>query len=522
MTSYDRHASHDSPFRTGQHVPLSQNRHAPLTSVATNADESRIDLSSPDSREPLSSKSPAQATPGSPYTPGMRSAMHRTQSEEQTQATEDRKGSMEIQMQAFSEGLPPPPPVHHSWKRIDGWLEEKYQELWDQLGEGCTQNDINELEHELDCTLPLEVRESLMVHDGQERGGRPTGVIFSSMLLDCEEIVQEWRNWRTVNEECLSRPASASNLNAQPSIKAFDGAPSSSSNPSSSGEQKQINSHWREELMSRQDSQPSNAIQKAYAHPGWIPVARDWGGNNLAVDLAPGPGGQWGQVILMGRDYDCKYVVARSWAALLATVADDLNSSKVYVDEDSSELKLQAFKNAEPPYFEVLRWRTDQKYGRKQRKKSGTPIDTRIAGAAAVGRGSPYSSPTSEDTERGRSPQRFPHRVVTSSPRASTQISSPLARVAEEGATGVKIQSDPARKGSLQRLERLVSTESTPRASVDIKPDGNAATPLRESITASEETGSGANGETAGLGVKNLDAFKHNRNPSGDMKTVEI
>lgn len=520
MTSYDRHASHDSPFRTGQHVPLSQSRHAPLTSVATNAEESRIDLTSPSDAEPLSAKAPGPATPGTPYTPGMRSAMQRTQSDEQAQSSQDRKGSAEIQMQAFSEGLPPPPPASHSWKRIDGWLEDKYQELWDNLGEGCTQNDINELEHELDCTLPLEVRESLMIHDGQERGGRPTGVIFSCMLLDCEEIVQEWKNWRTVNEDILSKAESVSN--SQAPLKAFDGAPASSSNPLPAGEQKPVNSHWREELMTRQDSQPSNAIQKAYAHPAWIPLARDWGGNNLAVDLAPGPAGKWGQVILMGRDYDCKYVVARSWAALLATVADDMNSSKVFVDEDSSELKLRAFKNAEPPYLEVLRWRTDQKYGRKQRKKSG-PVDTRIPGAAAVARGSPYASPTSSDTERGRSPQRFPHRgVATSSPRGSTQISSPLARVAEEAPAGIRVQSDSPRKDSFPRAEKLVSTESTPRASVDIKADGNAGTPLRESVTAAHDKENVKKDEAAGLGVQNLDALKHNRNPSGDLKTVEI
>jgi hypothetical protein len=47
MTSYDRHASHDSPYRTGRHVPLSQSRHEPLTSIATSAIESRPDLSTP-------------------------------------------------------------------------------------------------------------------------------------------------------------------------------------------------------------------------------------------------------------------------------------------------------------------------------------------------------------------------------------------------------------------------------------------------------------------------------------------
>lgn len=73
----------------------------------------------------------------------------------------------EIQMQSFADGAPPPPPVSYSWKKIDRWLENNYLELFDQLGEGCTQNDVNELEHELDCSLPQDVRDSLAIHDGQ-------------------------------------------------------------------------------------------------------------------------------------------------------------------------------------------------------------------------------------------------------------------------------------------------------------------------------------------------------------------
>jgi len=52
-------------------------------------------------------------------------------------------------------------------------------------------------------------------------------------------------------------------------------------------------------------------------------------------------------------------------------VADDLGTDKVWVDEDTGELKLREFKrqNIEPPYLEILRWRCDQKYGRKGPKR---------------------------------------------------------------------------------------------------------------------------------------------------------
>lgn len=188
MTSYDRHASHDSPYRTGQHMPLNQSRHAPLTSIATSANDSRPDLTSPYGDEVQNGwQSGNVQSPTSPYSPGQRSSLAMQRKNSQDSPFDSMSpGPGEIQMQSFQEGLPPPPPVTHSWKRIDRWVEDNYTELYDQLSEGCTQNDINELEHELDCSLPIEVRESLQCHDGQERGGRPTGIIFGCMLLDCE------------------------------------------------------------------------------------------------------------------------------------------------------------------------------------------------------------------------------------------------------------------------------------------------------------------------------------------------
>ena len=258
-------------------------------------------------------------------------------------------------MQNFQEGLPPPPPVSHTWGRIERWLEDNYEELFENLGEGCTQNDLNELEHELDCSLPQDVRESIMIHDGQERGGLPTGVVFGCMLLDCEEIVQEWAQWRRTHEEYLREPHAYAAPQAP--IKAFAGAASSSSSAASAPSHTSTGSNWRAELNARQESQPPNAIQKAYVHPAWIPMARDWGGNNICIDLAPASTGKWGQVILMGRDYDCKYVVARSWGAFLANVADDMSTDKWYIDEDTRELKLREFpkqKDVEPPYMDIL------------------------------------------------------------------------------------------------------------------------------------------------------------------------
>lgn len=410
-------------------------------------------------------------------------------------------------MQSFHDGAPPPPPVAHSWRKIERWLERNYEELYDNLCEGCTQNDINELEHELDCSLPLEVRESLMAHDGQERPGLPTGVIFGCMLLDCEEIVQEWNNWRTVNEEFLN----AANM-SNPATPVAGSSSSSVAGPS----QKGSNPLWRQDLLERQDSQPPGAVQRAYANPGWIPLARDWGGNNLAVDLAPGPAGKWGQVILFGRDYDCKYVVARSWAAFLAVLADDFCSGRVSVDEDTHEMKLKEFKNAEPPYLEILRWRTDRRCGKKQPRRKA-PNGLGLNTSARPSKESPYGSPGPSE-ERGRSPHRFPSRGSTQSPKTQFGVSSPLARVTEEAPSPVKTNADGLPEDSSKPDSKEPQSEDLLEVSTP-QPSGkeNEFTPKKEDGQESSDAEK-TQGEPSGKSPTTLEAEE----VIGEMKNVAI
>ncbi|KAK0727214.1 hypothetical protein B0T26DRAFT_123299 [Lasiosphaeria miniovina] len=481
MTSYDRHSTYDSPHRSARHVPLS--RAGGLTSVAS-ASESRADITSSyhDDAARLSNSGFDTAyggagsamhstpmSPGRPYSPGMRSIDTR-KSNANIDGFETQSPAGEIPMQSFQDGLPPPPSVSSSWNKIDNWAEEHYPELSDQICEGCTINDINELEHQLDCSLPQDVRESLQIHDGQERGGNPTGIIFGAMLLDCEEIVQEWDNWRKVNQEYLMETAVV-----KPSVpsKALGGnsqASSSRTAPSSPASTSSRNTTWRQDLLARQDSVPAGAVQRVYAHPGWIPLVRDWGGNNLAIDLAPGPKGSWGQVILFGRDFDTKFVVARSWAHFLALVTDDLGSGRWFVDEETGELKLREFKKTrvEPAYFDILRWRVDQKYGRAANNRK-----SRAQGAASpTGPSSPYASPVEPNGEpRGRSLQRLSGNSPLPSPiRPGFGKPSPLARVTEEAPALLAVTIP----NSATIREKLVEVETPRPSSEDNKENVNA------------------------------------------------
>ncbi|ODQ66632.1 cell wall assembly and cell proliferation coordinating protein [Nadsonia fulvescens var. elongata DSM 6958] len=288
------------------------------------------------------------------YTPGMRSSHIGNASH-----------PSEIPLQDYNDGAPLPPPVSVSWQRIDQWTEDFFPELYDQLCYPASSADLNELENDLDCTLPLDVRDSYLVHDGQEKWGKPAGIIYGITLLDLESISEEWDHWRLTAvklnkaiNKTRSNPPSSLGVNSRSDVSlrdltAKDGIPSS-------------NDNW----LYHQESVPEECIQKVYAHPGWIPLAKDFCGNNIAVDLAPGPRGKWGQVILFGRDFDRKFVVAPSWAAFLAQLADDFGNGNVEVDNtpDSEDIFFKTDSGRLlSSYFTVLKSRVERQVRQNKR-----------------------------------------------------------------------------------------------------------------------------------------------------------
>lgn len=301
--------------------------------------------SGPNSSSNLTSPASSTSLNRLPYTPGMRSSQI------------GNSGS--IPLQDYSDGVPPPPPPALSWKRIDRWMDVNYPELLDQINDEATSLDLNEFESDIDCTLPLDVRDSFMIHDGQERGSRPCGVLFGITMLDLESVAEEWGHWKNTAIK-LANLSKAANANQRAAAGNGEGPSSSPNNPrkgkGASGLSK--NFSW----LNHQESVPDGAVQCVYAHPAWIPLASDYLGNNIGIDLAPGPKGRWGQVILFGREYDRKYVVAPSWAAFLMIFADDLENGNHLINDEyeEGELSFRASNGRVVPYFDVLRSRTER------------------------------------------------------------------------------------------------------------------------------------------------------------------
>lgn len=199
-----------------------------------------------------------------------------------------------------TDALTPPsyPPLVNSWNRIKLWLSREYPELGDTLNYGILPQDLTQIEAQLGFAIPAPVRESYLVVDGQEAessAGCSDGLFFGLTLLPLEDILEEWRFWREVDED----PATGANTRLRNLMKSI----------------------------------PDGWVRKEYSQRGWIPLIADKTGNYIGVDLTPAESGSIGQVIVFGRDFDTKVVLWRGdglggWATWLACFADELESGE--------------------------------------------------------------------------------------------------------------------------------------------------------------------------------------------------
>lgn len=200
------------------------------------------------------------------------------------------------------------PPLRHTWNRIRKWSRKNYHEIGDTLNWPCTEEALDELEMTIGYALPSCVRESYLTYDGQELESNPScqdGLFFGAALLSLEQIAEEWKFWRAVDED-----------------------PETAANP---------------QVRNLMASCPHKWIRAEYSCRGWIPLITDHAGNYIGVDLSPHPagGGSPGQVIIFGRDFDTKVVCwkgegAGGWGRFMQTFAEELEAGEFWTLEEVS------------------------------------------------------------------------------------------------------------------------------------------------------------------------------------------
>ncbi|SOV03601.1 related to SMI1 - beta-1,3-glucan synthesis protein [Ustilago sp. UG-2017a] len=198
------------------------------------------------------------------------------------------------------------PPMRHTWNRIRKWCRKNYPEISDTLNWPCTEEALDELEMTIGYALPTCVRESYLTYDGQELESNQScqdGLFFGAALLSLDQIAEEWKFWRSVDED-----------------------PETAANP---------------QVRNLMASCPHKWIRAEYSCRGWIPLITDHAGNYIGIDLSPHPagGGSPGQVIIFGRDFDTKVVCwkaegAGGWGRFLQTFADELEAGEFWTLEE--------------------------------------------------------------------------------------------------------------------------------------------------------------------------------------------
>ncbi|MBP3955266.1 SMI1/KNR4 family protein [Gemmata sp. G18] len=203
-----------------------------------------------------------------------------------------------------------------AWVRLENWCRQHYPALLEALAPGATGEEIEELERAIGQPLPPDVRESFAIHNGNN------SFIFGCELQTTQGAAHDWQIWRDV-------------------------------------------AGHNEEFRDRHKSFPVGAVALDYTNAGWVPLTRDAGGNHIGVDLAPGPAGTVGQVIIFGRDEDQKCASASGWAEFLADYATFLESGAAGEFDPNSSDPLAWYSNAlgdRHPHDVLRKWRMEGKW----------------------------------------------------------------------------------------------------------------------------------------------------------------
>ena len=91
------------------------------------------------------------------------------------------------------------PSVKSTWTRIDKWLSKHLPDVQKSLNRGATKRQLKDFETLTRRVLPDDVKESLLIHNGQ--ADVTTGVIFGLQLMPLDQMACSWEGVRPFEED---------------------------------------------------------------------------------------------------------------------------------------------------------------------------------------------------------------------------------------------------------------------------------------------------------------------------------
>ncbi len=173
------------------------------------------------------------------------------------------------------------------WQRIETWLEAHAPEARIGLRPGAAEADIASAEKKLDQTLPEAVRQSYLIHDGQDE--LAFALVDPWQLFSLKSIIRNWQEMQELAE-----------------AGTFEGTEVESSGP----------------------------VRAQWWNPAWIPFAGNGAGDYLCVDLDPKKTQRSGQVITFWHADNKREVISPGFKKWLKRFSEDLEAGRFVVEED--------------------------------------------------------------------------------------------------------------------------------------------------------------------------------------------
>lgn len=177
--------------------------------------------------------------------------------------------------------------IKTQWDRIERWLAAHAPGILAGLNPPATLQRIREVERLLDCEFPPDVVDSFLIHDGQTADS--PGVIAGDELYGLDDILRSWTTWKDLIDKGT-----------------FDG----------------------------NESESDGVTSSLWYDLRWIPLTHEPGGDELCLDLNPGPEGVHGQIIQMIHDAPDRYAVAPSYGTWLTELADHFEAGLFELDDE--------------------------------------------------------------------------------------------------------------------------------------------------------------------------------------------
>lgn len=178
--------------------------------------------------------------------------------------------------------------VTRAWESLEAWLRMHRPEALSQLNPGASDADIAALEAASGFAAPDDVKAFYRRHDGAE----VLGLIDGFDLMSLDEIAEEW-------------PGLVKDYSSPDIVGGLE--------PPS----------WT-----------PKGVKRAWWAEGWMPIAKNGGGDYFFIDLDPAPGGRVGQIVHFWHDVNEMPLLGRSFAGWFERYVERIHAGEVVWDDE--------------------------------------------------------------------------------------------------------------------------------------------------------------------------------------------